>query len=107
MLTSRDQTYRKMLRQSAGPIIPYIGVHLTDLTFAEDGSPSILPNNRINFFKFHLVGGILNDLLQYQQDHFAFVEEDKILQWMQTEMHAAKINELSKMSRVCEAAKDT
>lgn len=97
--------YRRLLRHSGGAILPYIGVHLTDLTFAEDGQPTVLANGRVNFFKFHLVGGILNDLLQYQQDHFAFKEDPKILKWMETSMHALPFADLSKMSRVAEPIK--
>jgi len=84
------------------PLIPYMGMHLSDLTFAEDGSPSIVAEGRINFFKFHLVGKILNDVRNYQQADYAFTEDKELLTWLGRAMHPLPVEQLTKLSRTLE-----
>ena len=45
------KNYRTLLAASTGtPCIPYLGVHLSDLTFIEEGNPNMLEGTRlINF----------------------------------------------------------
>ena len=83
-----------------------MGMHLSDLTFAEDGSPSVLGDERINFFKFHLVGKILNDVRTYQQSEYPFVEDLPTLAWLEHSVHALPINELTRLSRALEPPED-
>lgn len=62
---------------SKGAVLPYIGVPLSDLTFAEDGNPDILPNtNLINFSKRELLSKIIVEfqLNQTQSYNFNVVE---------------------------------
>lgn len=38
------------------PILPYLGVYLRDITFADDGNPTITENNLLNFEKAQILG---------------------------------------------------
>ncbi|KYR00579.1 Ras guanine nucleotide exchange factor [Tieghemostelium lacteum] len=46
--------YRNQLAKANPPCIPYLGVHLTDLTFVEEGNPDLI-QGQINFSKRRLV----------------------------------------------------
>jgi hypothetical protein len=60
------------------PVLPYVGVNLTDLTFSEDGNPSFFvdPNSQkvlgdpalplVNFGKMRLISGVFS-LIKEQQ----------------------------------------
>ena len=45
------------------PFIPYLGVHLTDLTFVGDGNDDVLPDGAINLGKRQNVHAILSTCL--------------------------------------------
>ena len=59
-------TYRNFLRTVTPPVIPYLGIYLTDLTFIEDGNPDKI-GNLPNFFKRRLVSNIIEEIQQHQQ----------------------------------------
>jgi len=68
-------TYRQMLHESSPPIIPYLGVYLTDLTFIEDGNKDYLDDpgtTIINFSKRELVYRVIEEIKQYQQTGYDF-----------------------------------
>ena len=59
------QAYREYeSRFMADPFIPFLGLYLKDLTFANDGNPKMLENGLINFTKnwsiFEIIGRIKN-----------------------------------------------
>lgn len=57
-------TYRAMVKTSKPPIIPFLGVSLTDLTFVALGNPDYLPdNNFINFDKRYKVASLIGNIL--------------------------------------------
>jgi len=66
-----NKTYRKERNEatSKGIVMPYIGVTLSDLTFAEDGNPDFLQDNPslINFAKRVLVSRLITDIQLNQQ----------------------------------------
>jgi len=89
--------YRKRLAQTTGPCLPYIGVHLTDLTFIEDGNPDDV-DGYINFKKRDLCIETISMLQQHQQTPykceivdpiFTFLEELPFLD--EKELYAASI----------------
>ena len=57
--------YRTAMRDANPPIIPYMGVHLSDLTFIDEGNPDKL-GRLINFGKRKLVSKVIAGLQQYQ-----------------------------------------
>ncbi|KAI0480996.1 ras guanine nucleotide exchange factor domain-containing protein [Xylariaceae sp. FL0804] len=59
--------YRESLHAANPPCIPFFGVYLTDLTFIEDGIPSIIKKtNLINFAKRAKTAEVIRDIQQYQ-----------------------------------------
>lgn len=81
--------YRDALHKANPPCIPFFGVYLTDLTFIEDGIPSIIKKTTlINFAKRAKTAEVIRDIQQYQNVPFALqpVQElqDYILKNMQS-----------------------
>lgn len=68
-LISRDLNY-KTIREEVNlvspPLIPYIGLYLSDLTFIEDGNPKEI-NSKINFIKCRKLAQLIRSLQTYQQ----------------------------------------
>lgn len=59
--------YREALHKANPPCIPFFGVYLTDLTFIEDGIPSIIKKtDLINFAKRAKTAEVIRDIQQYQ-----------------------------------------
>ena len=61
------RTYRASLRAATGPVIPFMGVILSDLTFIEDGNPNFTPDGLINWTKRALLYNILSAFLEFQR----------------------------------------
>ena len=67
--------YRKTLKSSNAPLIPFLGVYLTDLTFIDLGNLDYLPeSNFINFEKRRKVASIISDIQSHQRKSFPIVE---------------------------------
>lgn len=64
--------YREILQEANLPIVPFIGLHLKDLTFIEDGNSTVLPNGNINFRKLRLIAKVFHDILHYQTSRYGF-----------------------------------
>jgi hypothetical protein len=59
--------YRKALKVAPPPVVPFLGVYLTDLTFVDLGNVDYLPDtNYINFDKRRKVATIVNEVQAYQ-----------------------------------------
>jgi len=77
----------KTLREHMGTIgdpkhskcIPYVGTHLGDITFTDEGNPNFIGDDKlINITKFHLITKSINSFLKYQvnlgYEHFEIEE---------------------------------
>jgi len=62
-------SYRKVQSSSRVPVLPYIGVSLSDLTFSEEGNQNFVGEGKdiINFAKREMISRIISDLLVYQK----------------------------------------
>ncbi|KAF9885929.1 cell division cycle- protein [Aspergillus nanangensis] len=58
--------YRETLRRTSPPCVPFLGIYLTDLTFIDDGIPSLLQPEVINFSKRTKTAEILREMQTYQ-----------------------------------------
>ncbi|KAF2070563.1 hypothetical protein CYY_008110 [Polysphondylium violaceum] len=63
-------SYREELHNANPPCIPYLGVHLSDLTFIEEGNPDKLENGFVNFFKCRMVAEVIKEIQQFQQQPY-------------------------------------
>ncbi|KAJ6245580.1 guanine nucleotide exchange factor [Anaeramoeba flamelloides] len=62
---------RKFIDQRVDkPVLPYVGLYLTDLTFIEEGNPDICDNSLINFSKQILIAKILKKIRNFQEKSF-------------------------------------
>eukprot|EP01080_Neovahlkampfia_damariscottae_P010788 gene10788-3405_t len=66
---SNDQNFKFMRDQISiciPPLVPYLGLFLTDLTFIDEGNQDFV-NDKINFTKVQRVSNIIRNLKTYQQ----------------------------------------
>lgn len=63
--------YRAVLRNSAPPCIPFLGIYLTDLTFTDEGNSAFKPGEdevkrQINFAKYYRTVAIVQEIQKFQ-----------------------------------------
>ena len=75
--------YREALRTARTPLLPYLGVALTDLTFIEDGNPDTV-GGLVNFRKRQLVHGVIADIQLYQQTPYRIAPDPALLALLHT-----------------------
>ncbi|KAK2612967.1 cell division cycle-related protein [Conoideocrella luteorostrata] len=82
--------YREALHAANPPCIPFFGVYLTDLTFIEDGIPSIIKKtNLINFAKRAKTAEVIRDIQQYQNVGYSLQPVPELQDYILSNMHAA------------------
>ncbi|KAJ3153322.1 hypothetical protein HDU86_005279 [Geranomyces michiganensis] len=113
------KTYRAALRtlqaqHSNHPILPYLGVNLSDLTFAEDGNPTHLaplPTDSspgatgpiINFSKFRLVATLVRSVGQLQaRGDYTFPPDPRVQNFLLCEWGVFDDAELYEASKIVE-----
>jgi len=63
--------YRQALRTADPPMLPYIGIHLTWLTFIEENK-TILDNGMVNYKKCQLLASTIGEIKKLQEFKFQF-----------------------------------
>ncbi|UNI19677.1 cell division cycle- protein [Purpureocillium takamizusanense] len=82
--------YREALHAANPPCIPFFGVYLTDLTFIEDGIPSIIKKtNMINFAKRAKTAEVIRDIQQYQNVVYSLQPVPELQDYILSNMQAA------------------
>lgn len=67
-----------------------LGVYLTDLTFIEDGIPSLIKRtNLINFAKRTKTAEVIRDIRQYQNVPYSLKPLEDLQQYIRSNMQAA------------------
>ena len=69
--TSNFGRYRTLLKGAPPPSVPYIGLFLTDLTFADDGNTDTVDETMINLEKARMVYRIVSELSGYYAGYYA------------------------------------
>ena len=75
---SANKSYREALHSVSPPLVPYIGVYLTDLTFINDGNPNNV-EGLINFRKRELIYRVIEEFQQYQQVSYNLTLDNQLL----------------------------
>lgn len=73
--------YRAALKAAQPPIVPFIGLTLSDLTFAEEGNPDFIEQKGkkfVNFGKQRIIHKIISDLLLFQDLGYKFDLEESV-----------------------------
>ncbi|SPO02723.1 related to cell division control protein 25 (GDP/GTP exchange factor) [Cephalotrichum gorgonifer] len=82
--------YRIALHAANPPCIPFFGVYLTDLTFIEDGIPSIIKKtDLINFSKRAKTADVIGDIQQYQNVGYSLHAVPELQDYILSNMQAA------------------
>jgi son of sevenless-like protein len=113
--TKNFAEYRDTLHRANPPCIPFfgmyislchclqltrIGVYLTDLTFIEDGIPSLIKKtNLINFAKRAKTAEVIRDIQQYQNVPYPLQPVPELQDYILTNMQSAgDVHEMYEMS---------
>eukprot|EP01132_Coremiostelium_polycephalum_P002919 gene2919-3637_t len=73
--------YRDTIHSTSPPLIPYLGIYLTDLTFIEDGNRDEM-RGLINFKKRELIFTTLMEIQQYQQQSYNIKSLPDVIQFL-------------------------
>ncbi|KAF2011265.1 ras GEF [Aaosphaeria arxii CBS 175.79] len=88
--TKNFAEYRDTLHKANPPCIPFFGVYLTDLTFIEDGIPSLIKKtNLINFAKRAKTAEVIRDIQQYQNVPYPLQPVTELQDYILTNMQSA------------------
>lgn len=98
--TKNFAEYRDTLHRANPPCIPFFGVYLTDLTFIEDGIPSLVKRtNLINFAKRAKTAEVIRDIQQYQNVPYPLQPVPELQDYILTNMQSAgDVHEMYDMS---------
>ena len=82
--------YREALHKANPPCIPFFGIYLTDLTFIEDGIPSIIKKTQlINFAKRAKTAEVIRDIQQYQNVPYGLQPVPELQEYILRNMQSA------------------
>jgi len=82
--------YRDTLHKANPPCIPFFGIYLTDLTFIEDGIPSIIKKTQlINFAKRAKTAEVIRDIQQYQNVPYGLQGVSELQEYILRNMQTA------------------
>ncbi|KAF2762857.1 ras GEF [Pseudovirgaria hyperparasitica] len=98
--TKNFAEYRETLHKANPPCIPFFGVYLTDLTFIEDGIPSLIKKtNLINFAKRAKTAEVIRDIQQYQNVQYSLAPVPELQEYILSNMQSAgDVHEMYEMS---------
>ncbi|EMC98066.1 hypothetical protein BAUCODRAFT_66762 [Baudoinia panamericana UAMH 10762] len=82
--------YREALHKADPPCIPFLGTYLTDLTFIEDGIPSVIKKTQlINFAKRAKTAEVIRDIQQYQNVPYGLQAVAELQEYILRNMQSA------------------
>jgi len=88
--TKNFSEYRETLHKAQPPCIPFFGIYLTDLTFIEDGIPSIIKKTQlVNFAKRAKTAEVIRDIQQYQNSPYSLNSVNELQDYILRNMQSA------------------
>jgi hypothetical protein len=73
--------YRQALHRAQPPVLPYLGVYLTDLTFISE-SNSDFTQDKVNFLKMIMVADIIAEIRLFQEKVYAYIALPEIYEYI-------------------------
>lgn len=98
--------YRKLLRKivaDGDPGIPYIGNHLSDLTFIEDGNPNTVDGDLVNMRKYFMLAKAVRTLDQLQKRRYTSLTPPPALLLLAASMKHLATDVLDSMEKIITA----
>jgi len=96
------KNYRMAVEKATPPCLPYLGVHLQDLVFIEDGNPD-MSGHLINWRKCVYVANIVNLIQIHQSTHYTFWVANSVeLKYYIASLPKLPDKELYQRSLLCE-----
>jgi len=90
------------LKLGKDPIVPYLGLFLRDITFADDGNPTYLENGQINFRKVELLASFFGHVKVCQQNSYNFKYEAEVQAFLQEGLETIDDKAMYKHSKFIE-----
>jgi hypothetical protein len=87
-LSRNYSAYRQTLKATTLPCLPFLGLFLTDLTFTEDGNPSIRGHNLINFDKYFKSSRIIVEVQRFQIP-YSLIPVPEMIEYVKASLDAA------------------
>ncbi|XP_043515989.1 ras-specific guanine nucleotide-releasing factor 2-like isoform X4 [Frieseomelitta varia] len=78
----RFKNLREALRRCDPPSIPYIGMYLSDLSFIEEGTPTVTEDGLLNFSKMRMIAHVIQEIYQLQQGSYNIEPVMKVLNYL-------------------------
>lgn len=98
--------YRKIESEATPPFIPFIGMHMRDMFFMNDGNPNKFRNGLQNFEKLRTLSKSIESVLAFQNKTFIPfpIKEDKLQEYINhiNSVEPLQDRHLHKMSCQCE-----
>ncbi|XP_078036971.1 ras-specific guanine nucleotide-releasing factor 2-like [Augochlora pura] len=63
----RFKNLRSALHRCDPPCIPYLGLYLSDLSFIDEGAPTITEDGLLNFSKMRMIANVIREIRNFQQ----------------------------------------
>ena len=96
------KNYRAEQERVTPPTIPYLAVHLKDLTFIEDGNASFKSDDMVNFEKMTMLTDVFLKIQQYQKQKYEFEPISSIQDYLKNLNIVRDDKELYQLSQLCE-----
>jgi len=80
--TKSHRNYREAIRQAVPPVLPHLGVFLTDLTFINDGNKDVVNGKMINFKKHQMVFDVITQVRQFQLENYNLEAQPSIQEFL-------------------------
>ena len=108
------KAYRELIQNKigfppSGPVLPYLGMYLSDLTFIEDGNPTYTNVSAkhstatvINFQKFRMLSTVFKTIITYQQKDFDLPSDPTVKEFLGTQWKVLTEAQLYDQSKLCE-----
>jgi len=103
---SSYKIYRAELKVTSPPLLPYLGVSLTDLTFTEEGNPDFVDGGKINVRKREMTFLRIRELVQPQTSPYSFPIVEPLYTFLTEVPYIASDQELYELSQYIEPRED-
>lgn len=100
---------RKAIKESSTPLIPYLGLYLTDLVFIEEGNPETFDEDgvkMVNFRKSEMLAEVLLEIQNFQESKYTYQTKNPALNYLFLTYEPKSERELYKWSLEVEKRED-